>query len=306
MRESFPFAHPVHRLTYPLRRLDILSQTEDSLWFRFSTFFRVDPCLRLLEELEDVKQRAHRMTVCGFASKIESTSFAPQDVWLIILGAYNARQADAANAEMLGPQTREAGAPTGSGGAFSNGTATGSSTSNLRHRITTAAGPISNGDASGSEAHISSTSISSPPPSLESFKRKADLLNNTIWILGSDFLRLQLLEPIVGDALMSYPSIIDDYGVKGQSIYTAFFDHLDMKTFVCWECGHTVEGDLEVAIVHQRAVHFQHEPYRCNALNGEWRVLALISGQPDVSLIDSEHRFASQSMLHAHQVSAGH
>ena len=69
---------------------------------------------------------------------------------------------------------------------------------------------------------------------------------------------------------MGYPSIIDDYGLKGQSIYTALFDHLDMETFVCWECGHTVEGDFDVAIVHQRAVHFQHEPYRCHALNGEW------------------------------------
>jgi len=194
------------------------------------------------------------------------------------MGAYNTRQTDAAlpTAEMLSPQTREAGAtrqPAGSGGAPFNSTATGSistSTSNLRHRVTTAADRISNGDAPGSEGHISSTPISSPPPSPESFKRKADLLNNTIWILGSDFLRLQLLEPIVGDALMSYPSIIDDYGLKGQSIYTAFFDHLDMGTFVCWECGHTVEGDLEVAIVHQRAVHFQHEPYRCHALNGEW------------------------------------
>jgi len=210
--------------------------------------------------------------------KLKSTSFAPQDVWLIILGAYNARQTDAAlpTAEMLSPQTREAGAtrqPAGSGGVFSNSITTGSigtSTSNPRHRVTTAADPISNGDASGSEGPISPTPISSPPPSLESFKRKADLLDNTIWIFGSEFLRLQLLEPIVGDALMSYPSTIDDYGLKGQSIYTAFFDHLDMETFVCWECGHTVEGDLEVAIVHQRAMHFQHEPYRCHALNGEW------------------------------------
>lgn len=69
---------------------------------------------------------------------------------------------------------------------------------------------------------------------------------------------------------MSYPSITDDYGLKGQSIYTAFFDHLDMETYVCWRCGHTVEEDLEVAVAHQRAVHFRHEPYGCHALNGKW------------------------------------
>lgn len=128
-----------------------------------------------------------------------------------------------------------------------------------------AADRISNGHVSGSKGHTSSI-----PPSLESLKRKTDLLQITFWILGSDFLRLRLLEPIIGDAPISYPSIIDDYGLKGQSIYTAFFDHLDMETFVCWRCDHTVEEDLEVAIAHQRAVHFLHEPYRCHALNGKW------------------------------------
>jgi hypothetical protein len=64
------FAHP--RLTYALRRLDILSQIEDSLWFRFSAFFRADPCLRLLEELEEnLKRRVERTTVRGFALKSE-------------------------------------------------------------------------------------------------------------------------------------------------------------------------------------------------------------------------------------------
>jgi len=88
--------------------------------------------------------------------------------------------------------------------------------------------------------------------------------------MRSDFLRLQSFEPTVGDSPIGHPSILDDYGLKGQSVYTAFFDHLDMETFVCWECGHTVEEDLEGAIAHQRAIHFRHEPYRCHALNGEW------------------------------------
>jgi len=46
------------------RRLGILSQTEDSLWLRFFAFFRADPCLRLLNELEeDLKQKVQKMTV---------------------------------------------------------------------------------------------------------------------------------------------------------------------------------------------------------------------------------------------------
>ena len=69
---------------------------------------------------------------------------------------------------------------------------------------------------------------------------------------------------------MNYPSLVDDYGLKGQSIYTALFEHLDMETFVCGGCGHTVDEDLEGAITHQRIVHFLHEPYRCHALNDTW------------------------------------
>jgi len=112
--------------------------------------------------------------------------------------------------------------------------------------------------------------ISSTLTSLESLKRKTNLLRIALWVVGSDFFRLQFPEPIVGDALMRYPSIIDVYGLKGQSIYTAFFDHLDMETFHCWECGHTIDEDLEAAIVHQRTMHFRHEPYRCHGLDGLW------------------------------------
>lgn len=133
----------------------------------------------------------------------------------------------------------------------------------LRHRLII--DPILSSDDPDSEGHISSTLSS-----LESLKRKADLLRITLWVVGSDFFRLQFLEPIVGDILTGYPSIVDNYGLKAQSIYTAFFSHLDMETFLCWKCGHTVEGDLEAAIVHQRTIHFHHEPYRCHGLNNYW------------------------------------
>ena len=125
--------------------------------------------------------------------------------------------------------------------------------------------PILSSDDPDSEGYISSTLSS-----LESLKRKTDLLRIALWVVGSDFFRLQFLEPIVGDVRMGYPSIVDNYGLKGQSIYTAFFSHLDMEKFVCRQCGHTVEGDLEAAIVHQRTIHFRHEPYRCHGLDNHW------------------------------------
>jgi len=50
--------------SYAPRRLDTLSQTEDSLWLRFLALFRADPCLRLLKELEaDLGQVVQIMTV---------------------------------------------------------------------------------------------------------------------------------------------------------------------------------------------------------------------------------------------------
>ena len=127
----------------------------------------------------------------------------------------------------------------------------------------------SSGSDSGSRGDVRPT-LRSLERLKQSLKQKTDLFRFTLWIVGSDFLRLQQLEPIVGDAPISYPPFVDEYGLKGQSLYTAFFDHLDMQTFVCWDCGHTVEEDLDAAIVHQRAVHFRHEPYRCHALNGMW------------------------------------
>ena len=139
--KSFPIRTPVHRPTYALRRLDIVSETKDSLWSRISALFRADPCLRRLEELEeDLKQKFQRMTVRGLHQKSKSTSYASQDVRLIILGAYNARQTDAA-ADMSSRQTLEAGVtrqPAESTRTFSSGHSTtaasiGASTDNLHH-----------------------------------------------------------------------------------------------------------------------------------------------------------------------------
>jgi len=118
------------------------SETKDSLWSRISALFRADPCLRRLEELEeDLKQKFQRMTVRGLHQKLKSASYPPQDVRLIILGAYNARQTNAAlpNAEMSNSQTLEADATrqpaesTFSSGHSTTAASIGASTDNLRH-----------------------------------------------------------------------------------------------------------------------------------------------------------------------------
>ena len=89
------------------------------------------------------------------------------------------------------------------------------------------------------------------------------------WVSRSDFLRLQQPEPIIGSP-SDYPADVEMFGIKGQSVYTALFYHLDMEDFACKICGHTVMDNLEDAITHQRAVHFEHYPYRCMPTHAEW------------------------------------
>ena len=91
-----------------------------------------------------MKQKFERMTVRRLHQKLKSASYPPQDVRLIILGAYNARQTDVAlpTAEMSSRQTQEAGGatrqPAESNRTFSSGHSTtaasiGASTDNPRH-----------------------------------------------------------------------------------------------------------------------------------------------------------------------------
>ena len=71
-KKCFPIPTPVQRLTHALRQLGILSQAEDSVKMRLFALFRADPCLRLLEGLEqDLRQKRQQMTVRCFALKIE-------------------------------------------------------------------------------------------------------------------------------------------------------------------------------------------------------------------------------------------
>jgi len=61
-------------------------------------------------------------------------------------------------------------------------------------------------------------------------------------------------EPIIGQGC---PLEADLLGIKGLTVFTAFFDHTDMATFTCYVCS-KISYDLDDAIRHQRrAMHHQ-------------------------------------------------
>ncbi len=102
------------------------------------------------------------------------------------------------------------------------------------------------------------------------------LMKFVSWIARSDFLRLQQPEPNVGEPSSTYPAAVEEEGIRGQSIYTCLFKHLDMETFTCKFCRHVVKGNLEDAITHQRT-HFNHYPYQCLPTHTIWYVLFFLS-----------------------------
>ena len=75
------------------------------------------------------------------------------------------------------------------------------------------------------------------------------------WLSGHEYLNTGQ-DPIIGrDFSISMEA--DLLGIKGKTVFTAFFDHTDMETFRCYVCP-DVSYDLEVAITHQRtAMHYQ-------------------------------------------------
>lgn len=93
------------------------------------------------------------------------------------------------------------------------------------------------------------------------------------WISVENFYRLQQPEPVVGGPSSTYPPAVEKQGIKGQSVYTALFHHVDMETFTCKICRHIVETNLEDAIAHQRNNHFYHYPYQCLPNHADWYVL---------------------------------
>ena len=255
MRRHFPLSHSFRRLTYALRRLGILSQTEYSLWISFSAFFRADPCLQLLGGLEqDLRQSVQRMTVRVCTKSLESPLYIPQEVRetrLIILSTCNARQADAAlptTADMSNPQPCEASAalqPAESGSrAFSSGHSTtiepmGTDTSNLRRRVTS--------------PHVALVNVDVNLQKLE------EIIKASTWLRNNE------LEPCIGDP--DCPAEADPHGIRGLSVYTAFVKRQNGDAYGCKyaRCSAYSVRCMEEAVRHQRIHHFDHSPYLCLA-----------------------------------------
>jgi len=64
-------------------------------------------------------------------------------------------------------------------------------------------------------------------------------------------------EPIVGSVDNPFP-LADQYGIKGVSVLSVFFHHLDMSAFTCHFCGDK-RGTIDDALEHQRAARHYNE-----------------------------------------------
>jgi len=149
--------------------------------------------------------------------------------------------------------------------------------------------PISEHHPSGSRA-VNCEAIRAYLESTElDIERIKFIVDFVAWISRSHFFHSQLPEPIVGDPTANHPEALEIYGVKGRSVYTGLFDHVDMEVFTCILCSHEDKDELEDAITHQRTNHFHHYPYVCS---GTQTLCGL--------------RFANQAALMDHKLTTGH
>jgi len=85
---------------------------------------------------------------------------------------------------------------------------------------------------------------------------------------ASDWLHNNSIEPLVGDVSCHHPA--EKYGVRGQSLFTAFVEEKDGGIYGCvYEpCFAFSTRILEEAIRHIRHHHFNYSPFFC----GQWYV----------------------------------
>ena len=191
--------------------------------------------------------------------KPKSTSYRPQDVRLIILGTYNARQTDPtlpSAGHMSSPQTFEAGPTRQSADTTSRAVSSGHSTTiesmartgTLRHRVPTPPPAISTGDA-------------------------RQLIED--YIKGSTWYQTHMMEPSVGD--VGVPAcallLVGELGVpvsalqlakRGHSVWACFVKGVRREgrlIFKCTTCTHETDR-LHRAVNHQRA-KWGHKPFAC-------------------------------------------
>jgi len=142
--------------------------------------------------------------------------------------------------------------------------------------ISPSVAPISERYPSGPPVDLNALFLARQLDATEEELREIEFIVDFVkWISASEFLRLQLQEPLVGDPSTNCPPAVERQGIKGHSVYSALFHHLDMETFSCKMCDHSVKDDLEDAIAHQR-VHFQHYPYQCLPQQIQWYVPVLL------------------------------
>lgn len=75
-------------------------------------------------------------------------------------------------------------------------------------------------------------------------------------------------EPVVGDP--TCPKFAEEYGIRGQSCYTAFVEDREDGTYACRyeRCRGFLTSSLDDAVRHQRCHHFDHRPFMCIPVSG--------------------------------------
>ena len=99
-------------------------------------------------------------------------------------------------------------------------------------------------------------------------QREQDVHTIDQWITSSLWLDANAKEPVVGSQDSS--RLVDQYGVRGLSCYSALVERRDDGSFGCRQerCMHFSARTMEGAITHQRANHYDHRPYKCSDVTG--------------------------------------
>ena len=118
-------------------------------------------------------------------------------------------------------------------------------------------------------------------------------------INASDWLRYNDPEPRIGNP--NCPAEADQFGIRGESVFTAFVEDQNNGTYGCkYEPCHAYSTrSLEEAVRHQRHHHFNHSPYACVPTSGNtWYVSPFLLLQcAGWSLIDPPFAVAAASPL---------
>jgi len=123
-------------------------------------------------------------------------------------------------------------------------------------------------------APLPDTSQDAGEPQLQkhvNIQKEQDVQRIDEWITRSPWLEDNAHEPLVGSQCSSL--LVDKYGVRGLSCYSALVEWRDDGSFGCCQerCVHFSVGSMERAVTHQRTHHYDHRPYTCTDVSGlQW------------------------------------